>query len=150
VFYEKLPHAQLINFYGLTEADGTFYPVPRDKKISFAPPIGRPIANTKIYILDSRMEPVPVGMSGEIYIASEGMARGYFKRPELDAERFLSNPFCDPVEPTLYKTGDRGRFLPDGNIEYLGRIDRMVKIRGFRVELGEVEAGIIRDADGQP
>ena len=142
VFHQKLPHAQLINFYGLTEGDGTFYPVPPQKKISFAPPIGRPIANTKIYILDSSMEPVPVGMSGEIYIASEGIARGYFKRPELDSERFLSHPFCDPVELRLFKTGDRGRFLPDGNIEYLGRIDRMVKIRGFRVELGEVEAAI--------
>jgi len=142
VFYQKLPHAQLINFYGLTEGDGTFYPVPPQEKISFAPPIGRPIANTKIYILDSNMEPVPVGMSGEIYIANEGMARCYFKRPELDAQRFLSNPFGDSLEIRLYKTGDRGRFLPDGNIEYLGRIDRMVKIRGFRVELGEVEAAI--------
>ncbi len=146
-FYQKLPHAQLINFYGLTEGDGTSYPVPPHKKISFAPPIGRPIANTKIYILDSSMEPVPIGMSGEIYIASEGMARGYFKHPGLDSQQFLSNPFCDSAELTLYKTGDRGRFLPDGNIEYLGRIDRMVKIRSFRVELGEVEAAINRHSD---
>jgi aspartate racemase len=142
LFYRKLPHAKLINFYGLTEGDGAYYPVLPHKKISFAPPIGRPIANTNIYILDPGMEPVPVGMSGEIYIANEGMARGYFKRPELNAQRFLPNPFCSSSETRLYKTGDRGRFLPDGNIEYLGRIDRMVKIRSFRVELGEVEAAI--------
>jgi amino acid adenylation domain-containing protein len=142
LFYQKLPHAQLINFYGLTEGDGAFYPVPPNQKISFAPPIGRPIANTRIYILDPNMEPVPVGMSGEIYIANAGMARGYFKRPNLDSQRFLSNPFSDSSKTRLYKTGDRGRFLPDGIIEYLGRIDRMVKIRGFRVELGEVEAAI--------
>jgi amino acid adenylation domain-containing protein len=142
LFYQKLPHAQLINFYGLTEGDGASYPVLPDKKISFAPPVGRPIANTKIYILDPSMELVPVGMSGEIYIANEGMATGYFKRPELDAQRFLPNPFGDSSEPRLYKTGDRGRFLSDGNIEYLGRVDIMVKIRGFRVELGAVEAAI--------
>jgi len=142
LFYQKLPQAQLINFYGLTEGDGSSYPVPPNEKISFAPPIGRPIANVKIYILDPNMEPVPVGMSGEIYIANEGMARGYFKRPELDSQRFLPNPFSDSSEPRLYKTGDRGRFLPDRNIEYLGRIDRMVKIHGFRVELAEVEAAI--------
>lgn len=142
LFHHKLPHAKLINFYGLTEGDGAFYPVPHHKKVSFAPPIGRPIANAKIYILDPHMEPVPVGMSGEIYIVNEGMARGYFKRPELDAQRFLPNPLCSSTEIRLYKTGDRGRFLPDGNIEYLGRMDRMVKIRSFRVELGEVEAAI--------
>jgi len=142
LFNQKLPHVKLINFYGLTEGDGASYRVPHHKQISFAPPIGRPIANTKIYILDPNMELVPVGMSGEIYIANEGMARGYFKRPELDTQRFLPNPFCNSSETRLYKTGDRGRFLPDGNIEYLGRIDRMVKIRSFRVELGEVEAAL--------
>ena len=142
LFYKRLPHARLINFYGLTEGDGSYYPVPRHERISFAPPIGHPIANTRIYILDPRMEPVPIGMPGEIYIANEGMAKGYFKRPELDSLRFLSNPFSPASEPRLYKTADRGRFRPDGSIEYLGRMDRMVKIRGFRVELGEVEAAI--------
>jgi acyl-CoA synthetase (AMP-forming)/AMP-acid ligase II len=86
------------------------------------------------------MEPVPVGMAGEVYIASEGLAKGYFKRPELDSQRFLPNPFSDSSGTRLCKTGDRGRFLPDGNIEYLGRIGTMVKVRGFRVELGEVQA----------
>jgi amino acid adenylation domain-containing protein len=142
LFYQKLPQAQLINFYGLTEADGTAYPIPANRKVSFAPPIGRPIANTKIYILDSNMEPVPVGMAGEVYIASEGLAKGYFKRPELDSQRFLPNPFSDSSESRLCKTGDRGRFLPNGSIEYLGRISTMVKVRGVRVELGEVQAVI--------
>jgi amino acid adenylation domain-containing protein len=142
LFYQKLPNVQLINFYGLTEGDGSFYPVHPDKKVSFAPPIGRPVANAKIYILGSTMEPVPVGMSGEIYIANEGMAKAYYKRHELNVERFLPNPFNGFSEIKLYKTGDRGRYLSDGNIEYLGRIDRMVKIRSFRVELGEVEAAI--------
>lgn len=142
VFYHKLPHTKLINFYGLTEGDGAYYPVPHHKKISFAPPIGRPVANAKIYLLDQNMEPVPVGMPGEIHIANEGMARGYFKRPELDSQRFLPNPFCSSSETRLYKTGDLGRLLPDGNIEYLGRMDRMIKIRSFRVELGEVEAAV--------
>ncbi len=142
LFHKKLPNVQLINFYGLTEGDGSFYPVNPDKKVSFAPPIGRPVANAKIYILDSTLEPVPVGMSGELYIANEGMAQGYYKRPELNAERFLPDPFNTFSEIRLYKTGDLGRYLYDGNIEYLGRIDRMIKIRGFRVELGEVEAAI--------
>jgi amino acid adenylation domain-containing protein len=142
LFYQKLPHAQLINFYGLTEGDGATYAVPANRRVSFAPPIGRPIANTKIYILDSNMEPVPVGMVGEVYIASEGLAKGYFKRPELDSQRFLANPFSDSSGTRLCKTGDRGRFLPDGNIEYLGRISTMVKVHGFRVELGEVQAVI--------
>lgn len=147
LFYQQLPHAQLINFYGLTEGDGTFYPVQPHTKISFAPPIGCPVANTKIYLLDSKMQPVPTGMPGEIHIASDGMAAGYFKRPALNSQRFLPNPFCDRPEIKLFKTGDRGRMLPDGNIEYLGRIDRMVKIRGFRVELGEVEAAINKHPD---
>jgi amino acid adenylation domain-containing protein len=142
LFYQKLPHAQLINYYGLTEGDGAAYLVPVNKRFSFAPPIGQPIGNTMVYILDINMKPVPMGMSGEIYIASEGLARGYYKHPELDAQRFLSNPFHDSSESRLCKTGDRGRFLPDGNIEYLGRVDTMVKVRGFRVELGEVQAAI--------
>ena len=142
LFYQKLPHAQLINFYGLTEGDGAMYSVPANKAVSFAPPIGRPIANTKIYLLDPSMEPVPFGMPGEIYIASEGLAKGYFKRPDLDSRRFLPNPFDASSESRLCKTGDRGRFLSDGNIEYLGRIGTIVKVDGFRVELGEVQAAI--------
>src|SRR5205085_2525083 len=103
-------------------------------------PIGRPIANTQIYILDASLQPVPIGAVGEIYIAGAGVTRGYLNRPELTAERFLPNPFGDDAGARMYKSGDLGRYLPDGNIEFLGRIDHQVKIRGYRIELGEIEA----------
>ncbi|MDC9583419.1 AMP-binding protein, partial [Xenorhabdus sp. PR6a] len=103
-------------------------------------PIGRPISNTQIYILDSYNQPVPIGVVGEIHIGGAGVARGYLNRPELTAERFIADPFSQEAEARLYKTGDLGRWLPDGNIEYLGRNDFQVKIRGFRIELGEIEA----------
>ena len=107
-------------------------------------PLGRPIANDQIYILDRHMQPVPVGVIGELYMSGAGLSRGYYNRPELTAERFLSNPFSDDPMSRLYKTGDLGRFLPDGNIEFLGRSDHQVKIRGFRVEPAEVEAALKR------
>jgi amino acid adenylation domain-containing protein len=103
-------------------------------------PIGRPITNTKIYILDRYLQPVPIGVPGELHIASVSLAREYLNRPDLTQEKFIPNPFSDEPGSRLYKTGDKARYLPDGNIEYLGRIDNQVKIRGFRIELGEIEA----------
>ncbi|MEH2084715.1 MAG: non-ribosomal peptide synthase/polyketide synthase [Nostoc sp.] len=106
-----------------------------DEKVS----IGRPIANVQVYILDSQLQPVPVGVPGELHIGGVGLARGYLNRPELTTEKFIPHPFSDEPDARLYKTGDLARYLPDGNIEYLGRIDNQVKIRGFRIELGEIE-----------
>jgi amino acid adenylation domain-containing protein len=104
------------------------------------PSIGRPIANTQVYILDAQKQLVPIGVPGELYIGGVGVTRGYLNRPELTADRFILNPFSNDSGSRLYKTGDLVRYLPDGNIEYLGRIDHQVKIRGFRIELGEIEA----------
>ena len=133
------PEATLHNLYGPTEAavDVTAWQCPPDFSGDVVP-IGRPISNTRIYILAEGMEPVPLGAVGEIYIGGAGVARGYLNRPELTAERFLSSPFVQGDR--LYRTGDLGRYLPDGNIEFLGRNDHQVKIRGFRIELGEIEA----------
>ncbi|MFN6515779.1 MAG: non-ribosomal peptide synthase/polyketide synthase [Nostoc sp. CreGUA01] len=143
-FFAQLD-CQLHNLYGPTEAaiDVTFWQCQQKSNLKTVP-IGRPIANTQIYILDSHLQSVPVGVAGELYIGGLGVARGYLNRPELTTERFIRNPFG---ANRLYKTGDLARYLPDGNIEYLGRIDNQVKIRGFRIELGEIEAALSQHSD---
>jgi amino acid adenylation domain-containing protein len=131
--------ARLWNLYGPTETTiwSTITEVqPGEDSV----PIGRPIANTEIYILDAHLQPMPIGVHGELYIGGDGLARGYLNRPELTAERFVLNPFSDQPDSRLYRTGDLARYRPDGNIEFLGRLDNQVKIRGHRVELGEIEA----------
>ena len=140
-FAERLPHATLYNLYGPTEAavDVTEWTCPKTN-IPNAIPIGRPIANTQIYILDPSGAPVPVGVAGELHIAGVQVARGYVNRPELTAERFVHDPFSAEAGAWMYKTGDLARWQNDGNIEYLGRNDFQVKLRGFRIELGEIEA----------
>ncbi|CAM3753701.1 Amino acid adenylation [Xenorhabdus thuongxuanensis] len=136
----------LINGYGPTETTTftTTYEITSPVDVTRSIPIGRPIANTQVYILDARGQPVPLGVAGEIYIAGAGVARGYLNRPELTAERFLTDPFSQHPNARMYKTGDLGRWLPDGNIEYLGRYDFQVKLRGFRIELGEIEAQLMQ------
>ena len=136
-FFETLK-CELHNMYGPTETavDATCCQCTPHSNEGVIP-IGRPIANTQAYILDYHLQPVPIGIAGELHIGGVGLARGYLNRPELTAQKFISNPFG---EGKLYKTGDLARYLPDGNIEFLGRIDNQVKIRGFRIELGDIES----------
>lgn len=135
----------VINHYGPTEATVgccTFSVADNDVS-AWAPatvPIGRPIANDQVYIVDQRMRPVPIGVPGELCIGGAGIAKGYLNQPQQTAERFVKDPFCKDVNARIYRTGDLARFLPDGNIEFLGRIDQQVKIRGFRVEPAEIES----------
>ncbi len=133
---------QLFNNYGPTENTvvATSGRIAVEDRDNLAPAIGRAIANTQIYILDKYLQPVPVGISGEIYISGDGLARGYLNRPELTAECFIEHTFSNNLTARLYKTGDLARYREDGNIEFLGRIDNYVKIRGYRIELGEIEA----------
>ncbi len=133
--------ASLCNLYGPTEAavDVTFWNCRTDYGKNLVP-IGRPIANVAIYILDNQLNPVPIGIPGELFIGGVGVGRGYLGRPELTAEKFVADPFSGSSGARMYRTGDRGRYLPDGNIEFLGRNDDQVKLRGFRIELGEIEA----------
>ncbi|NEP13292.1 MAG: amino acid adenylation domain-containing protein [Symploca sp. SIO2C1] len=140
-FFSELKTCSLHNHYGPSETHivTAFTLSGSTDNWSALPPIGRPIANTQTYILDQLAQPVPVGIPGELYIGGVSLARGYLNRPDLSAERFIPNPFSQEEESRLYKTGDLARYLPDGNIEFLGRIDHQVKIRGFRIELGEIE-----------
>jgi non-ribosomal peptide synthase protein (TIGR01720 family) len=146
-YYERMP-GELHNLYGPTEAavDVTFWKCDSTKHPHIVP-IGFPIANTKIYLLDKHLEPVPCGVAGELYIGGDGLARGYFNRPELTAEKFLPHPFGERGGERLYRTGDLASYLPDGAIEYLGRIDNQIKIRGFRVEPSEIEAMLNQHPD---
>ncbi len=140
--------AELHNLYGPTEAavDVSSWACPKQIDRPRVP-IGRPIANTALYVLDSQMAPLPVGVPGELHIGGICLARGYHNRPDLTASRFVSNPFGTDPAARLYKTGDLARYLPDGNIEYLGRLDHQVKIRGFRIELEEIE-NVLSDGSG--
>jgi amino acid adenylation domain-containing protein len=135
--------AEMHNLYGPTEAaiDATHWPCrPRDG--SPLAPLGRPIANTRVYLLDGRGQPVPRGVPGELHIGGLGLARGYLGRPGLTAEKFVPDPFATAAGTRLYRTGDLCRYAQDGELEYLGRLDHQVKIRGFRIELGEIEAAL--------
>ncbi len=142
VWRDFAPSTRLINEYGPTETvvGCCVYEVKPDDPRSGSIPIGRPIANTQLYILDPDMQPVPLGETGELYIGGAGVARGYLNRPELTQERFLVDRFSGRDGARLYKTGDLARYRPDGILEYLGRVDNQVKIRGYRIELGEIEA----------
>jgi amino acid adenylation domain-containing protein len=141
---QQLPNCQLINGYGPTE-NTTFtccYPITPQFPIENSVPIGRPIANTFVYILDRFLQPVPIGVSGELYIGGDGLAFGYLNNAQLTDEKFIPNPFARSSGDRLYKTGDLARYLADGNVEFLGRKDFQVKIRGFRIEISEIEVMI--------
>jgi amino acid adenylation domain-containing protein len=140
--FKKLSACTLHNHYGPSESHvvTAFTLTGSVDNWPVLPPIGRPIANTQIYLLNKQLQPVPIGVPGELHIGGDCLARGYLNRSALTAEKFISNPVSEKPESRLYKTGDLARYLPDGNIEFLGRIDNQVKIRGFRIELGEIEA----------
>ena len=139
---QHLPRCTLINGYGPTE-NTTFsccHPMSHPSQVGNSTPIGRPIANTQALILDHHLNPVPIGVTGELYVGGDGLARGYLQRPDLTAQHFVPHPFSNTPGARLYRTGDLARYRPDGTIDFLGRIDNQVKIRGFRIELGEIEA----------
>jgi len=143
----ELPNTEIINGYGPTEST-TFtccYSIQRQLDDNLTSiPIGKPIGNTQVYILGAQLNPVFLGTGGELYIGGDGLARGYLNRPELTEEKFIHNPFSTDPASRLYKTGDLARYLPDGNIEFLGRVDNQVKIHGYRIELGEVESVLLQ------
>jgi acyl-coenzyme A synthetase/AMP-(fatty) acid ligase len=146
--FDTLETCRLHNHYGPTETHVvTTLTLPANTaEWTDLPAIGRPIANTQIYLLDRQRQPVPIGVVGEIYIAGAGVARGYLNRPEMTSERFVTDPFSADPQARMYQTGDLGRWWSDGNIEYVGRNDHQVKIRGFRIELGEIESQLMRHA----
>jgi acyl-coenzyme A synthetase/AMP-(fatty) acid ligase len=146
VVFDRLPAVKLHNLYGPTEAaiDVTHWACRQESSSNI--PIGRPISATQTYLLDSDLNPVPLGVAGELYLGGAGLARGYLNRPSLTAERFVAALFGNQGK-RLYRTGDLARWRRDGQIEYLGRLDHQVKIRGFRIELGEIEAQLLQQPE---
>ena len=145
----ELTETRLINGYGPTEST-TFaccHTIKPDTPLEGSVPIGRPIANTTACILDSQHQPVPIGVMGELYVGGDGLARGYWRRPELTSAKFITDPFSGDPEARIYRTGDLARWRNDGTIEFLGRVDSQVKLRGFRIELGEIENALRQQAD---
>ncbi|NHB90413.1 non-ribosomal peptide synthetase, partial [Photorhabdus tasmaniensis] len=142
---DNRPPQQLLQAYGPSEGTTftTMYPIKALTQGAIWVPIGRPIANTRVYLLDAYGQPVPLGVVGEIYVGGDGVALGYFNRSELTAERFLMDPFSDNPDARMYRTGDLARYLPDGNLAFMGRNDQQVKIRGFRIEPGEIETHLV-------
>ena len=143
------PETRMVNEYGPTETTVgcCIYEVSPTTPDEGPVPIGRPIANTRLYVLDQRLRPIPIGLAGELYIGGDSLARGYFARPDLTAERFLPDPFSTTPGERLYKTGDRVRYLDDGTLVFLGRIDDQIKLRGYRIEPGEIETILTRHPD---
>ena len=140
------PGQSLVNGYGPTE-NTTFtccQVMHHGDQIGNSVPIGRPVANTRVYVLDANMQPVPIGVAGELFVGGDGLAQGYWNRDDLNATKFVPDPFSTILGPRLYRTGDLVRFLPGGTLEFMGRRDRQVKVRGFRIELEEIEAAILR------
>jgi amino acid adenylation domain-containing protein len=149
-FRQGFPQATLLNIYGSSEvaADVTWHDVLEEEEdIGATVPIGKPISNTQMYVLDPHRNPVPVGVRGEIYVGGDGLALGYWNRAALTAERFVDNPIAPEQSKRLYRTGDLGRWRGDGEIEYLGRVDGEVKLRGMRIDLGEVESVLLSHAE---
>jgi amino acid adenylation domain-containing protein len=143
-FREHLPHCRLVNLYGASEAsdDTTWYDTSLAPSALACVPIGRPLANTQIYVLDSHLQPVPIGVPGELYVGGASLTRGYLHHPDLTAERFIPHPFSHEPGARLYKTGDLVRYRPESHLEYVGRLDQQVKLRGIRLEPGEIEAAL--------
>ena len=144
-FQKSMPDGTLLNLYGSSEvsADVACYDT-RTTNSNRDIPVGRPLSNTQLYIVDSNLQLVPIGVPGEICVGGDGLALGYLNRPDLTAEKFIANPFNSDPRSRLYRTGDLARYLADGNIEFIGRVDNQVKIRGFRIELGEIESVVNR------